>query len=367
MRFLKKNWTLAASFAMLAVGLACEWRLVEYGWSALVRLLWYLVAVLPVAVPVLREMLEEWAGGTVFNEFFLMAAAAVAAFVIGEYPEGLAVLLFYTIGERMQDAAVSKAHSQIESLLSVCPSTAVVVRGGVQQEVDPASVQVGETVLVKPGCRVPLDGELLCGQALFDTSAITGESAPRSIAQGEPVLSGMMATAAAVRVKVTKPFSHSTMNRILDMVENANSRKSNTELFIRKFARCYTSVVMLLVVLVILVPYLACAAGYTTSYDWKLWLGKAAVFMVVSCPCALLVSIPLGYFGGIGAASRHGILIKGGNYLDALYKVRAVAFDKTGTLTQGQFRVSGVALGDGFTEQQLFASLAGVEIGRAHV
>lgn len=366
MKYIKKYWLLALSFFMLAVGLLDEWHLVDYGWSPLFRFVWYLVAILPVGLPVVKEMVEEWREGSIFNEFFLMVAAAVAAFVIGEYPEGLAVILFYTIGEKLQDMAVDKAHEEIESLLNVCPSVAVVLRDGQPVEVDPSAVAVGETVLVKAGARVPLDGVLLSANGAFDTSAITGESAPRTIEQNETVLSGMIATTDSVQVKVTKPFEDSTMNRILEMVEHANNRKSNTELFIRRFTRYYTAVVVGLVVLVNLLPLVAHLAGVYEAYSWKEWLGKSAVFMVISCPCALLVSIPLGYFGGIGAASRHGILVKGGNYLDALYKIKAVAFDKTGTLTEGLFKVLEVKVEEGFTEASLVQTLAAVEQQSTH-
>lgn len=366
MKYLRKYWLIALSFVMLAVGLLDEWRLVNYGWSSLFRFVWYLIAILPVGLPIVKKMIEEWKEGSVFNEFFLMVAAAVAAFVIGEYPEGLAVILFYTIGEKMQDLAVDKAHEEIESLLNVCPSVAVVIRDGQPAEVDPSSVAVGETVLVKAGARVPLDGILLSSNGSFDTSAITGESAPRIIEKDDVVLSGMIATSDSVQVKVTKAFEDSTMNRILEMVESANDRKSNTELFIRRFARYYTAVVVGLVVLVNVVPLIAHLAGIYDAYSWKEWLGKSAVFMVISCPCALLVSIPLGYFGGIGAASRHGILVKGGNYLDALYKIKAVAFDKTGTLTEGQFKVAKVLSAEGFTEDTLITALASVEQQSSH-
>lgn len=366
MEYMKKNWFIAVSFVMLAVGLLDEWHLVEFGWSGFVRLAWYLLAILPVGVPVVKAMLDEWRHGSVFNEFFLMVSAAVAAFVIGEYPEGLAVILFYTVGERLQDAAVDKAHDEIESLLNVCPSVAVVVRGTLTAEVDPASVAVGETVLVKAGARAPLDGVLLSERGSFDTSAITGESSLRVVEKDGSVLSGMIAVGESVQVRVTKSYDDSTMNRILDMVATANERKSSSELFIRRFARRYTAVIIGLVVLVNVVPLFLHLAGAFDAYSWKEWLGKSAVFMVISCPCALLVSIPLGYFGGIGAASRHGILVKGGNYLDALYKVKAVAFDKTGTLTEGQFRVVEVSAATGYTADALLKVLASVEQLSSH-
>lgn len=366
MKLLKEYWPVAVSALMLAVGVFDEWNVVAFGWSPLFKFLWYLVAILPVGIPIVREMLEEWSEGSVFNEFFLMVAAAVAAFVIGEYPEGLAVLLFYTVGEKMQDAAVDKAHDEIESLLNVCPSVATVIRNGETLDVDPATVEIGETLLVKTGGRVPLDGVLLSDDASFDTSAITGESAPRTIERGGEVLSGMLSSSESVQIKVSKPFADSTMNRILEMVESANDRKSNTELFIRKFARFYTAIVIGLVFLVNLLPFVASMLGWLNDYSWKEWLGKSAVFMVISCPCALLVSIPLGYFGGIGAASRHGILVKGGNYLDSLYKLKAVAFDKTGTLTQGHFRVSEVACENGFSESDVLKFMASAERMSSH-
>lgn len=366
MRYLKKYWFLIVSSVMLVAGVLDEWHLADYGWNASFRFVWYLVAILPVGLPVLRHMLEEWKEGSVFNEFFLMVAAAVAAFVIGEYPEGLSVILFYTIGEKLQDMAVDRAHDEIESLLNVCPSVAVVIREGLPVEVEPSTVEVGETILVKAGARVPLDGVLLSEHASFDTSAITGESAPRTLEKDEAVLSGMIALAESVKVLVTKRFSDSTMPRILELVEKANDKKSGTELFIRRFARYYTAIAIGLVVLVNILPFIAHLAGFFEAYNWKEWLGKSAVFMVISCPCALLVSIPLGYFGGIGAASRHGILVKGGNYLDALFKVKAVAFDKTGTLTEGLFSVSDVVPAEPFGVNELVGKLAAVELHSTH-
>lgn len=352
------------SFAMLVIGLATKWLGLDIpNW---IQFAWYFIAVLPVGLPVVKEMIEEMKEGEIFSEFFLMVAAAVAAFVIGEYPEGLAVLLFYSVGERMQDAAVDKAQDDITALIDVCPEEATVLRNGKEEVVESKEVKAGETIIVKAGGRVPIDGTLLSHAASFDTAAITGESAPRMIDEGGQVLSGMIASDSEVRIITTKVFSDSTMSRIINMVKDANERKSKTELFIKKFARIYTMVVVLLAVLVIIVPYFMNVFGITESYDWKTWLSRAAVFMVVSCPCALLVSIPLGYFGGIGAASRNGILVKGGNFLDVLYKVKAVAFDKTGTLTRGEFDIKDIQPAKGTSTDELISVLASIETHSTH-
>lgn len=349
---------------MLTIGLVVGWIGVQVPWQ--VSLLWYGIAVIPVGWPVVMEMVETMRNGEIFSEFFLMVAAALCAFIIGEYPEGVAVLLFYSVGEGLQDRAVDKANDNIKALLDVRSDMALVQRGDVAIEVPSAEVAVGEVLVVRAGARVPIDGLLLTDSAAFDTSAITGESAPRMIEKGENVLSGMLAADAEVQVRTTKPFGESTMSRILDMVQNASERKSPTELFIRKFSGVYTMFAMLMAASIILLPLLASLAGWIDVYDWHKWLSRAAVFMVIACPCALVVSIPLGYFGGIGTASRHGILVKGGNYLDALAKVSAVAFDKTGTLTQGEFGLEEVLPADATNADALLVMAASVEAHSSH-
>lgn len=331
-----------------------------------VALGWFLIAYLPVAVPVLKEACAEMRRGEYFNEFTLMFIATVGAFAIGEYPEGVAVMLFYSVGEHFQEKAVSRARADISHLVDVHPETATVIRGGCSVQVSPQTVCPGEMIEVRAGERVPLDGILCSGTTDFNTSALTGESLPRSIAPDAEVLAGMISTHQTVRIRVTRPFSDSALSRILRLVEDASERKSPTELFIRRFARVYTPVVTGMAVLIVLCPYLWSLVGGTSGYVFSDWLYRSLVFLVVSCPCALVVSIPLSYFSGIGAASRSGILFKGGNCLDAITSVNAVVFDKTGTLTQGAFEVQECRVGDGFSEDELLRLTASAESDSTH-
>jgi Cd2+/Zn2+-exporting ATPase len=306
-----------------------------------IGLIYYGIAFLPVGIPVIKEAIEGAKEGDIFSEFTLMAIAAIGAFCIGEYPEAVAVMLFYTIGEKLQDEAVERASGNITKLLDVRPEITAVVRNNQLESVSPKDVQVGETIEIKPGERVPLDGTLLSDEAMFDTSALTGESVPRTITSGGDVLAGMITSGVAVRVKVTKPYDQSTLARILSLVKDAADRKAPTELFIHKFARIYTPIVIALAVALVVVPWLASlVVGF--NYQFSDWLYRGLVFLVISCPCALVISVPLGYFAGIGAASKLGILFKGGNYLDAITKIDSIAFDKTGTLTNGKFEVTEV-------------------------
>lgn len=305
----------------------------------LIALTWYAIAYLPVGVPVLKEAWLELKQGVLFSEFTLMSIATIGAFCIGEYPEGVAVMLFYSIGELFQERAVRRAHGHIKALLDVRPEIANVLRNGRIELTHPNQIAVGEVIEVKAGERVPLDGRLLDARASFNTSALTGESIPRTIRTNEAVLAGMIATDHVVRLTVEKPYDQSALARILALVQEAAERKAPVELFIRKFARIYTPIVTGLALLITLLPFLYSLAHPAFGYLFADWLYRSLVFLVISCPCALVISIPLGYFGGIGAASRAGILFKGGNYLDAITKVNTVVFDKTGTLTQGVFEV----------------------------
>lgn len=322
---------------------------------------WYAVAYLPVGIPVWKEAIQGLRRREFFNEFTLMGLATLGAFCIGEYPEGVAVMLFYSIGEHFQAKAVGRARSHIKALVDIRPETATVVDNGALKEVHPREVKVGETLEVKVGERVPLDGTLLTEQASFNTAALTGESIPRTIGKGGGVLAGMIVTDRVIRLNVDRPFEQSALSRILAMVQDATERKAPAELFIRRFARIYTPIVVALAMLIVLLPF-----GYsllTPSFDFVFdeWLYRALVFLVISCPCALVVSIPLGYFGGIGAASRMGILFKGGNYLDALTRVNTVVFDKTGTLTRGRFGVNEVESVMPGGEAELLSYVAAVE------
>lgn len=331
-----------------------------------VALVWYVAAYLPVALPVLKEAWEELKHGEYFNEFTLMFIATIGAFAIGEYPEGVAVMLFYSVGEHLQEKAVSKARANISDLVDMHPEKVSVIRDGQSVDVLPERVQVGEVIEVKAGERVPLDGSLCDEMADFNTSALTGESLPRSIAPDAEVLAGMISTNRTVRIKVSRPFNDSALSRILRMVEEASERKAPAELFIRKFARIYTPAVTGMAVLIVLLPYLWAWVDGTFSYVLSDWLYRALVFLVVSCPCALVVSIPLSYFSGIGAASRSGILFKGGNYLDAITSVNTVVFDKTGTLTQGSFEVQDCQPGEGFSREELLRLVASAEQHSTH-
>ena len=349
------------SLLLLLSGLALEYWL-QAGWFAgWVRLAWYLVAYAPVGFPVIWKGIQAALKGDIFTEFLLMGIATVGAFAIGEYPEGVAVMLFYAIGELFQDAAVNRAKRNIKALLDVRPDQATVLQDGQPVTVKPDTVNVGDTIRVKPGERVPLDGTLSGKSgAAFDTAALTGESKPRMIAAGETVLAGMVSAESVVEVKVTKPFGESSIARILELVQNATARKAPTELFIRKFARVYTPIVVLLAVLLVVVPYFV-----APDYVFRDWLYRALIFLVISCPCALVISIPLGYFGGIGAASRQGILFKGSNFLDLMTKVNTVVMDKTGTLTHGVFKVQKIE-SEGVEKNELLLLAAALEQHSTH-
>lgn len=354
-------WPIVVSAVMLVAGLVAGWM--DMPWfEGVVALVWYVVAFLPVGAGVMRSAVEHASHGDVFNEFMLMALASIGAFIIGEYPEAVAVMLLYQVGEMLQHRAVERVRRNISSMVAFRPDHAAVVRNGKVVTCAPEDVAVGETIEVKPGERVPLDGELLTADAAFDTSALTGESLPRAIATGSEVSAGMIATGSVVRLRVLRPAGESAVSRILHLVEEASARKAPTELFIRRFARVYTPAVFGLAVLVVLVPWLLSAVGLTSSYDFGLWFGRALIFLVIACPCALVISVPLGYFAGIGAASRLGILFKGGGSLDAISGVDTVAFDKTGTLTAGTFEVRRV---EGLSNSDL-AMVAAMERSTSH-
>ncbi|XVJ65026.1 MAG: cadmium-translocating P-type ATPase [Lacibacter sp.] len=335
-----KPWLPAiASFTLLMLGIAMDnWIKPTPSWfSGWARLAWYIVAYVPVGLPVVIKGIKTAIKGDVFTEFFLMSVATIGAFYIGQYPEGVAVMLFYAVGELFQDAAVNRAKRSIKALLDVRPDSADVLRNGIYVNLPPESVKVGETIQIKVGERVPLDGEMLSEGSSFNTSALTGESKPSSFTKGETVLAGMINQEKVVELKVTKLFNDSSLARILTLVQDATTRKAKTEQFIRKFARIYTPIVVFLAIGITLIPWL-----FVENYVFNIWLYRALIFLVISCPCALVISIPLGYFGGIGAASRSGILFKGSNYLDLMTKINQVVMDKTGTLTKAVFKVQEV-------------------------
>lgn len=325
------------SVILLASGIILDFLLRPMFFTGFTRFIWYIAAYLPVALPAFKSASTAMVRKDFFNEFTLMIVATLGAFFIGEYPEGVAVMLFYTIGELFQDSAVQKARRNIKTLLDVRPDRATVIRGGHTMDVSPKEVSIGETIQAKVGEKIPLDGTLLSVQGSFNTSALTGESVPETLRAGETVLAGMVNLSHVVDVRVERVYDDSALSRVLEMVQEATSRKAKTELFIRRFARVYTPIVFLLALAIALTPSLV-----VPDYVFADWLYRALVFLVISCPCALVISIPLSYFGGIGAASRAGILFKGANYLDTIAKVSHVVFDKTGTVTEGVFEVQHV-------------------------
>lgn len=302
---------------------------------------WRLAAFLPVYAligwDVLWRAARNISRGQVFDENFLMTLATVGAFFVAEYPEAVAVMLFYQVGEWFQSYAVGRSRRSIAELMDIRPDYANIYREGQLVQADPEEIAVGDSIVVKAGERIPLDGEVIEGTSTVDTAALTGESVPRGVHVGDAVISGCVNLSGVLTVRVTKPFGESTVARILDLVENASSKKANAENFITRFARYYTPVVVICAVLLAFVPPL-----FLPGMPFADWIHRALIFLVISCPCALVISIPLSFFGGIGGASKSGILVKGGNYLEALARTGVVVFDKTGTLTRGTFRVTAV-------------------------
>jgi len=311
---------------------------------------------------VVLRALKNLSKGQLFDENFLMSLATIGAFIIGEYPEAVAVMLFYQIGEFFQEMAVDKSKKSISALMDIRPDYANLLKnpaagsGNTEAiKVDPKTVNVGDIILVKPGEKIPLDGEVLEGEAMLDTMALTGESVPRKVKVSDLVLSGCINQNGLLTIKVTKTFGQSTVAKIIDLVENASSKKAPTENFITSFSRYYTPAVVFLAALIAIIPPLL---GFGL---WAEWLNRGLVFLVISCPCALVISIPLGFFGGIGGASRKGILVKGGNYLEALNKLDIVVFDKTGTLTKGVFNVTNIQCADNWTKEEVLKYAAQAE------
>ena len=293
----------------------------------------YLISYLIVGFEILKKALRNIKRGKVFDENFLMSIATIGAFAIGEFPEAVAVMLFYQIGELFQDYAVDKSRKSISNLMNLRPDYANVLRNG-EEKIAPSEVKIGETIIVKPGEKIPLDGVITEGNSFIDTKALTGEPTPKRVSEGDEILSGCINLEGILKIKVKKEYDESTVSKILELVENASSKKSKSEKFITKFAKYYTPTVVIIAVFLAIIPPLV-IKGATFSD----WIYRALSFLVVSCPCALVISIPLSFFGGIGGASKNGILIKGSNYLEDLSKLETVVFDKTGTLTEGVFKV----------------------------
>lgn len=355
----KGHWDLLLSFAILSTLLTLEFGFnieVTNPFAFIVNAIAWLLAgwrVVGMAIRKARRL-------DIFNEFVLMTVATIGAFYIGDYTEGVAVMVFYSIGEWFQDSAIQRAKASIKQLLDIRPDKVTVVRNNAEQVVKPAEVKAGEIIRIRPGEKAALDGELLSEKASLNTAALTGESRPNTKYKGEPILAGMINLSTVSEVKVTAAFTDSRLSKILAMVRHASARKSQTQLFISRFAKVYTPMVFFLAIAVVFGPYI-----FVADYNFDQWLYRGLVFLVISCPCALVVSIPLGYFGGIGLASRNGILFKGGNFLDVMTKVDTIIMDKTGTLTKGVFKVQQVQT-DNFDQEELIRLAAALERNSTH-
>lgn len=365
---MKRKITLISVTTVLLVCAVCIEKFCQLPvWQLLVI---YLVPYLLIGFGTLKEAAEGIIDGDLFNEDFLMSVATIGALCIGflpgaetEFPEAVFVMLFFQIGELFEEYAEGKSRDSISHLLAIRPDVANVEREGKVSEVSPEDVAIGEIIVVKPGERVPIDGKVIEGETSLDTAALTGESLPRDISVGDSIMSGCINLSGVVRVKTTKAFGESTVSKIIDLVESADKNKSRSESFITKFARVYTPVVVIAALILAFIPPVFAGAGFVDSFP--VWLHRALIFLVVSCPCALVISVPLSFFGGLGAASRKGVLIKGSNYVDALARLGVVVFDKTGTLTYGKFEVEAVHPTD-FDERELLHLAAHVEHFSTH-
>ena len=349
------------SFTLLAVGLLLDYVIKAEWFQGYFRIILYCLAYIPVGFPVLKEAIESIKKGQFFSEFLLMSIAAIGAFAIGEFPEGVAVMLFYSVGENFQILAVRRAKGNIKSLLDQRPDEVTILENNIPKTIKAELAEIGHLIQLKPGEKLALDGQLISENASFNTAALTGESKPNSKKKGDQVLAGMINLNSVSKVIITEKYSDSKLSKILEMVQNASSQKAPTELFIKKFAKIYTPIVVYLAIAITFLPYF-----FVADYEFKNWLYRALVFLVISCPCALVISIPLGYFGGIGAASRNGILFKGGNFLDSLAKIQNVVMDKTGTMTEGVFKVQDVKISENLNEKDILEKLNFIESKSTH-
>ena len=349
------------SLTLLLSGLALEHIFKAEFFEGGVRFIWFFIAYIPVAFPVIKESWNTLIKGEIFTEFFLMSIATIGAFLIGEFPEGVAVMLFYAVGELFQNSAVKRAKGNIRALLDIRPKVASVLRNGSYETIDPQEVQLGETIQVKVGEKIPLDGILLSDRATLNTAALTGESNPYDVVKGEKVMAGSINLDGVLELKVEKLYNDSSIARILELVQNATARKSKTELLIRRLAKIYTPIVVFLAIAILILPYF-----FVTDYLFSDWLYRALIFLVISCPCALVISIPLGYFGGLGAASKNGLLFKGATFLDQLTKINTLVMDKTGTVTKGVFKIKDIVLAVSITEQEFMNLLMAIEGKSTH-
>lgn len=349
------------SFVVLLLGIAFDNYIKPTWFTGWVRLVWFLAAYIPVGFPVLKDAYKSIIKGDVFSEFFLMSIATIGAFAIGEYPEGVAVMLFYAVGEVFQSMAVTRAKGNIKALLDQRPDEVTVMENNQPKTMKAKEAKIGDIIQLKPGEKLALDGELLSDSASFNTAALTGESKPDTKNKGEVVLAGMINMNSIALVKVNTAYEDSKLSKILELVQNATAQKAPTELFIRKFAKVYTPIVVFLAIGICLLPYF-----FVSDYQFRDWLYRALIFLVISCPCALVISIPLGYFGGIGAASRNGILFKGSNFLDSIAEIQNVVMDKTGTMTEGVFKVQEVSMAPEFNKEEILQMVNVLESKSTH-
>ena len=361
----QKSWLarIIVGGCMLAVLMILEHTLmipvVDVNGYNLVALFLFIAPFLVVGLDVVIKAVRNISHGQVFDENFLMLIATVGAFVVGEYEEGVAVMLFYQVGEFFQNIAVEKSRKSIKDLMDIAPEFANVERDGEIVTIDPDEVEIGDIIVVKPGEKVPVDGIVILGESTLDTSSLTGESVPRTIRVDDDIISGCVNVSSVIKMKATKEYDDSTVAQILELVENAGAKKGKTEKFITKFARVYTPLVVLGAVVLFLIPSLI-------TGDWFEWLQRACTFLVVSCPCALVISVPLGFFAGIGNASKKGILVKGGVYLEQAAKINTVVFDKTGTLTRGVFEITSINPVEGVSKEELLRIAAHAEEMSTH-
>lgn len=349
------------SLVMLLTGLALEFIIKPNFFHGWVLIIWYICAYIPVALPVIKETIETLKKGEIFTEFFLMSIATIGAMAIGQYPEGVAVMLFYAVGELFQNAAVNRAKKNITALLDVRPKTANVYRNSSYETVDPESVKIGEKIQIKVGEKVPLDGQLISDSASLNSAAITGESKPQSLLKGEKVMAGSINLVSVIEVEVEKLFNDSSVAKILNLVQNATAKKAKTELLIRRLAKIYTPIVVYLAMAICFVPYF-----FVDDYQFYDWFYRALIFLVISCPCALVISIPLGYFGGLGAASKFGILFKGATFMDTLTQVTTLVMDKTGTVTKGTFKIKDISIDNQMQETEFMGYVLSLEKTSTH-
>lgn len=361
----KMLYRIIITFILFVALMICEHTGVFDNWNKIILFFIYLIPYLVIGYDIVYKAARNISHGQVFDENFLMMIATFGAFGVGEYSEAVAVMLFYQVGELFQGYAVGKSRQSISDMMDICPEYANIEEDGVLKQVDPDDVEVGSIIVVKPGERIPLDGIVVEGESLIDTAALTGESVPRSAKAGDEIISGCVNGSGTLKVKTTKEFDDSTVAKILELVENASSKKAKVENFITRFAKYYTPVVTIGAVILAILPPLILGGG------WGEWIQRACIFLVISCPCALVISVPLGFFGGIGASSKIGVLVKGSNYLEAVAEMTTIVFDKTGTLTKGEFKVTEVlseeiskdellelaALGEGYSNHPIANSI----------